>query len=130
MPKAVAIFLSFFILVQGLFTYAAELEKMDMLLEHAQLHKEQFGDSFAAFMSKHYGKLKQEHDSNQENHDHEQLPFQQFTVLATTPVFLLANGSTEVTPPFNVENQDSNFHYQSLYSSLMIKEILQPPKHA
>ena len=128
--KCLAVFLSIFILTQGIWMNTSELEKMDALLEHAKYHKEQYGDSFASFLSKHYGQLKQKHDQEQheDRHEHEQLPFHQVGQLAIQVVFLL-KFDTPVSLSTFTEKVKGNYFYQSLYSSLLIEEILQPPKY-
>lgn len=130
--KLLSIFLSVFILTQGIWMNTNELEKVEVLLEHAKYHKDQYGDSFSAFLSKHYGNLKQKHDQEQqeERHDHEQLPFQQTLQLAAQPVFLLDSYSANFSLPIFAESENENYFYKQLHGSLIIKEILQPPKIA
>ena len=131
MPKVVAILLSFFILGQGLFTYAAELEKMDKLLEHAQFHKEEYGDGFASFMSKHYGKDKEKHQKeHKDDHGHDQLPFQHCGQILIQSAFVFAKTAEAIESPFISETQQNNFFYQQLYSSQLINVLLQPPRLA
>ena len=100
MPKVVAILLSFFIMGQGFFTYAAELEKMDALLEHAKFHKENYGDNMASFMSKHYGKDKDQHQKEHgDDHGHEQLPFQQCSQILIQSAFVFAKINSDLPSP-------------------------------
>ena len=130
--KCLAVFLSLFILTQGIWMNTSELGKMDVLLEHAQYHKEQYGDSLASFLSKHYGKLKQKHnqENHEEQHEHERLPFQKVGSMAILMVFLLNTNTTTISLPIFPATQNDNFFYQQLYGSLWIGEILQPPKFA
>lgn len=129
MPKAVAILLSFFILGQGLFTYAAEWEKMNVLMEHARFHKEKYGDGFASFMSKHYGTQKANHENeHKEEHDHEQLPFQHCGQILIQSAFIFTKGVSKILPPAVAEGEQNNYFYQQLYTSQFISEILQPPR--
>ncbi len=127
MPKVVAILLSFFILGQGAFTYAAELEKMDDLLEHAKFHEEEYGDGFASFMSKHYGNQKEDH---KDDHGHDQLPFQHCGQLLIQSAFIFAKTTAELSSPLVSETQQNNYFYQQLYSSQLINVLLQPPRTA
>ncbi len=64
--------------------------QLDELIEHAQFHKQEYGDTFFVFPSKHYGELKAEHSKNhqEEQKDHEQLPFQCHGHIITIIAFL------------------------------------------
>lgn len=105
-----------------------DIMQVDELIEHAQFHKQEYGDGFFVFLSKHYGELKTEHNKKhqEEQNDHEQLPFQG-QVLSLT-VFLLQNSLLEVETLYTVDSTESNFHYRSSFSTLHKKGLLQPPK--
>ena len=131
MPKVLAILLSFFILGQGLFTHAAELEKMDTLLEHAKFHKEQYGDDFNSFMSKHYGNQKEEHQKeHKDDHGHDQLPFQHCGQLLIQSAFIFTKSAASLPSPLALDTQQNNYFYQQIYSSQLINVLLQPPRMA
>jgi hypothetical protein len=55
MLRAGAILLASLMLLQSLHISVSDLVQMDELLEHARYHKQQFGDDFISFISKHYG---------------------------------------------------------------------------
>lgn len=50
-----------------------DIVKIPDLLEHYQEHQVKYGDGFISFLNKHYGSEKEDHKS--EDSDHEDLPF-------------------------------------------------------
>ena len=131
MSKILSILLSSILLVQTAGISASDVLHFDDLIEHAQFHKTEHGDSFITFLSKHYGDQKSEHSQKheEEKNEHEQLPFNcqgQFVVISA----LFIN-----QPLFETNNIDfskekeSNFYYQSSFSSLHKQAPFQPPKH-
>lgn len=132
MSKLIAIILSGFVLIQSFHIGAEDILQIDELIEHAQFHKQEYGDNFFVFVSKHYGELKVEHSKNhqEEQKDHEQLPFQcqgHSTVIIASLPFKNCNSVNAVEV---VNTSESNFYYLNLYSSLHEKELLQPPRQA
>jgi hypothetical protein len=130
--KLFAISLSALMLIQSFNIGTDDILQLDELIEHAQFHKQEYGDGFFVFISKHYGQLKADHSKNhqEEEKDHEQLPFQCQGHTATVITFLaqdLYSYSNDITL---LNTTESNFHYLNLYHSLLDKELLQPPKHA
>ena len=131
MSKLFAISLSFIILVQSAGIGAEDLLQLDELIEHAQFHKQEHGDSFFVFLSKHYGELKVEHSQNhqEEQNDHEQLPFQcqghVLSIVACLDFDISFINTIEI-----VDSSESNFRYVSSISTLHKKGLLQPPKLA
>lgn len=129
MSKLIAISLSFMILVQSAGIGMNDILQIDELIEHAQFHKQEHGDNFFVFLSKHYGELKAEHTKNhhEEQQDHEQLPFQcQGHTLSIIACFDFENytiNTIEIT-----DSTESNFYYVSSFSTLHKKGLLQPPK--
>jgi hypothetical protein len=111
----------------------SDILQLDELMEHAQFHKQEYGDSFFVFLSKHYGELKEEHTKNhqEEQHEHEQLPFQchghNTSILAFFDIGLHESFDDNMGISISTE---ANFHYLNLYASLNETELLQPPKHA
>ncbi|WP_294071703.1 hypothetical protein [Winogradskyella sp.] len=106
--------------------------QLDELIEHAQFHKQEHGDSFIVFLSKHYGELKAEHTKNhqEEQNDHEQLPFQCQGYSVSMVAFLSHITSYNINRINFYSTTESNFHYINLYASLIEKEFLQPPRKA
>lgn len=106
--------------------------QLDELIEHAQLHKEKYGDNLIVFISKHYGELKSEHEKNNkdEKKEHEQLPFHKQSNINLILVFTLNFKNVDNQKIICPESKDAFFYNQSLNSSLHEKGIFQPPKQA
>ncbi len=132
MSKLFAISLSTLMLIQSFNIGVDDFMQFDELIEHAEFHKQEYGDNFFVFLSKHYGELKVEHSKKhqEEQNDHEKLPFQCqghiSSIVAFLP-FIPLNYSEEVV---TLDTTEFNFHYFNFYSSLYEKELLQPPKQA
>ena len=107
-----------------------DIMQLDELIEHARFHKQEYGDNFFVFLSKHYGKLEAEHTETHqdEQNEHEELPFkcqgQTFTITA----FLLLDHTTETNTLEISDIGESNFRYLSSHSLLHKRGLLQPPK--
>ncbi len=132
MSKLFAILLSSLILMQSMRVDYDDIVQIDELIEHAQFHKAEHGDNFLVFISKHYGELKEDHSKNhqEEEKDHEQLPFQCHDHIVTITAFVLQECFLGLETVRLLESNDSRFHYQSSMSTLHKKGLLQPPKFA
>ena len=132
MKTIISILLSFVILTQSFGVSLGDIILIDGLISHAQYHNKQYGDNVLVFISKHYGKLKAEHNTKhqEEKEDHEQLPFQQHTQLSSITVFILNTIKEDYTSPEFTDIKSNNFHYTSLKSSLYSKGLFQPPRHS
>ena len=132
MSRLFAIFISSLILIQSIHVDYDDIVQIDELIEHAQFHKLEYGDNFFVFLSKHYGDLKEEHSKNhqEEQTDHEQLPFQCHDHMMSITAFVLDKKFSELPEITFFETEESNFYYQASLSSLHKKGLLQPPKHA
>ncbi|NRB59452.1 MAG: hypothetical protein HRU50_05840 [Winogradskyella sp.] len=132
MSKIISIILSSIILAQSLQISVKDFLQIDELIEHANFHKQEYGDNFLVFLSKHYGELKLEHthDNDNEKNEHEKLPFQCHGYSAVTFVFLqIKTHNFHLDIDFKT-SFESNFFYLNLYTSLSHKRDLQPPKQA
>ena len=133
MIRLTSILLSSLMLLQSLHFGVSDLTQLDELLEHASYHQQQFGDSFLTFLSKHYGDQKEKHqqDQGEEQHDHEQLPFQQVPQHISghshfyVPGRILWESQLEYG-----ESQSHNFYYQSGSPAVHTDGIFQPPRLA
>ena len=132
MSKLIAISLSALLLIQSFSIGTDDLLQFDELIEHAQFHKQEYGDNFFVFLSKHYGALKAEHSKNhqEEQKDHEQLPFQCQGHVAVTNAFIPAQSDFFSNDLEILNIIEFNFHYFNFYSSLYERELLQPPRQA
>ena len=132
MTRFWSIVLSASMLLQGMHLAWPDLAQLDELLEHAQYHKETFGDNFITFLSKHYGEQKEDHSQQhqEEREQHEQLPFQQVAHLSYAPVFLVRSNTIPLDGPAEPEaSQAPNFRYLPSASSGYLPGIFQPPRH-
>ena len=134
MQKLLSIGLSFLILLQSIDIQVDDIVQLDELIEHAQFHKQEYGDSFFVFLSKHYGEQKAEHSKKhqEEKKDHEQLPFQNHFHVCGVPVFVLKQEPLQIEGPFiEIESEKAdNFYYQMPHTSLFKSGLFQPPRHA
>lgn len=132
MVKLLSILMSGLILVQSFDIAVNDIMQLDELIEHASFHSEKYGDNILVFISKHYGELKEQHnkDHQEEEKDHEELPFQNhcscssITAIVTAPSFLDLNSLN--APECTV----ANFNYLEPISSPHAKGLLQPPQFA
>ena len=132
MSKLISILLSGFILLQSFHVVAEDILQLDELLEHAQYHKQEYGDNFFVFLSKHYGELKLDHSKNhqEEQNQHEQLPFQCQGHCSIIIGFIPFQPSNQINYIDDFSTTETNFHYLNLYVSFHEEELLQPPKQA
>lgn len=132
MLKITSIAISSLVLIQSFNIHFNDIVELDELIEHAQFHAEEHGDSFLVFISKHYGELKAEHSQKhqEEQQDHEELPFQQQYQTAALSVFVL---NQTVDYPLDIDfvlDHDCNYFYQASYYSLAQEELFEPPRQA
>ncbi|SDQ18281.1 hypothetical protein [Flagellimonas zhangzhouensis] len=132
MNKIVIIGISLLILLQGTSIHLKDLVEIGQFVEHYQFHSEEYGDNLMVFVSKHYGELKASHSEKhqEEQKEHEKLPFQHQSPCAQPLVFVLDSDNfieTRSDTPLVVKG---NFHYQMSYSHIWGDDPFQPPKHA
>jgi hypothetical protein len=132
MVKLFSCFLTVLILSQSIGAYFGSLEEFNVLLEHAKVHSEEYGDDFIVFLSKHYGNLKEQHshDEPERENQHENLPFNHNGSIHS-PI-TLNEAALAISPVWHEPSGESvsGFGYTDLYTSLFISGILQPPQHA
>lgn len=132
MIKLSSIAVSLLILVQSFNVHIDDIVELDELIEHAQFHAEKHGDNFLVFISKHYGQLKAEHSEKhqEEQEEHEQLPFQHQYQTASLSAFVLNQTVDYPLEITLVVDRDSNYFYQASYHSLTQEGLFQPPRQA
>ena len=132
MNKIVTIGISLLILLQGANVHFKDLVELGELMEHYQCHNEEYGDNFIVFFSKHYGELKASHSEKhqEEQKEHEKLPFQHQTQCAQPLVFVLGSDSLINSYSEIPLASKGNFYYQISYSHIWGDNPFQPPKHA
>ncbi|MUU78590.1 hypothetical protein [Winogradskyella endarachnes] len=129
MGKVIAFSFSLLILIQSFNIGLEDFSKFSALMEHANYHKEKYGDNFLEFLVQHYGDKQEVHQD--EHKEHEDLPFkdaQQICSHINTPFinFTIAFKLKErehISIPFN-------FHYEDTFSSFEKPTFFHPPKHA
>lgn len=133
MLKACAIQIAFLILVQGVSFNFSDLVQLDELLEHAQFHKDEYGDNFLVFLSKHYGELQAEHSERhqEEEPEHQKLPLnhQLSPLLVLSPFIIDHQRYTDLSLDYAFQ-EDPGFYYHFSKSSLHTQGIFEPPRHA
>lgn len=130
MLKACAILIAMLILVQGVSFNFGDLVQLDELLEHAQFHKEEYGDNFLVFLSKHYGELQTEHnEKHQEEHEHEKLPLNHNSSFHAiiSPFIINHQLIADLTLDFSLQNKN-NFYYALSKSALFTSGVFEPPR--
>lgn len=109
-----------------------DIAKFDDLIEHAQFHNEQYGDSMFVFISKHYGELKAEHQEKhqEEEKEHEKLPFNHSSCAHATHTiaFVLESFRNNILNPDFSESIEANFYYHTHNSTHYNKGLFQPPR--
>ncbi|MFK5973799.1 MAG: hypothetical protein QM485_11025 [Flavobacteriaceae bacterium] len=130
--KLFSILISLLLLFQSVNMSISDLAQIDELIEHAQFHNEQYGDSFFVFVSKHYGELKAEHSKKhqEEKCDHEDLPFNHnsCTHITSVTTYVLNKFKAEIKSLFFSKTIEANFYYQGHTSSLHAIGFFQPPR--
>jgi hypothetical protein len=132
MTKLVSIATSLLILFQSFNIHINDLVELDELIEHAQFHAEEYGDDFLVFLSKHYGELKAEHNQKhqEEQKEHEKLPFQQHCHSLSLSAFVINNLAFYTSHVEIATRNTGNFFYTNFYSPVLGDGLFQPPRYA
>jgi len=132
MKSLVAISLSLLVFFQSVGFGMADILTLNKLVEHAQYHSNEYGDSFFAFFEKHYGNLKAEHQkkNQEEKSQHEKLPFQHNNCNHLLAEVVLTSYQSPLQKSVVTNTASPHFYYQDLYSFLERVSIFQPPKIA
>jgi len=128
MMKFFPIILSSLILIQSLDISVEDISKLNVLLEHAKYHQENYGDSFFEFLSEHYGEEITEDTSN--NHkEHKDLPFKHDNNTSNNLNWTISlNGVFLIKSTPVLESSNSNFFYKESTSIFEKQSVFQPPK--
>lgn len=125
MKMLINISLSLLISLHSIGVNLGDLLQIDELYEHYQFHKQEYGHDLITFIELHYGKQKASHE--QEHQDHKKLPFHH-SHISTSSIVFYNNTSHFILKPYLINNKDLTPHFDNLYSSLLVDEILQPPR--
>lgn len=126
MQKIFSILLSLLILLQSLNITIEDVVHFEVLLDHAEFHQDEYGDSFVAFLTSHYFEINK--DSN-EHKEHKNLPFknkiENFTQvnLACLNETLVFETKETTQPKFS-----TTYFYTETYSYSNKTSIFQPPR--
>lgn len=128
--KLASFFLALLLLFQGTYWNMDDISRMGVLIEHAKLHSDAYGDNFWVFLSKHYGELQKEHDSNDHTgqSQHEDLPFQSNSCVLILANLTCLSANYTLTNTLANNTAPQNFHYQDNYASLDCFDIFEPPR--
>ena len=130
MGNLVVIFYSFLILLQSFNLNIEDISKLNALIDHAQYHKEMYGDNFFEFLSEHYGEQMASHQN--QHKDHENLPFKdhKHMLCHNNTAFIL---TPHLIPPLNQQSFKEtplDFFYKEFISLYEKPSVFQPPKLA
>jgi hypothetical protein len=128
MRFVISISLSVLLLVQSFNIGVADILCFDELVEHAQVHSENYGDSFFVFLTKHYGSQKEEHSASHEGH--ENLPFNHDHTHNTLNLFVFERFNTAQLKNPLVSRQPAIYFHTNIYTFLNTQNIFQPPRRA
>ena len=126
-------FLSILMLLQSTSIGVADILRIDQLIEHAELHKQEYGDSLWVFISKHYGDLQKEHMGEHPHNstDHSQLPFHHNGCVHMSIVAMLQETpAAQLDKVEWADQKKKGYYYQEPSSNRFVSGIFQPPKHA
>lgn len=131
MKQLTVIYLSLTLLMQGFNPGLKDLVRMGDMLEHLEYHSQNYGDGFTEFFSKHYGAAKDEHHENnkEEQHDHDNLPFNQQNSAQTALLFFIPQIKIPLLKSPQIQKQSLNFIYKESRSNFRNHEIFQPPRN-
>ncbi len=125
MKNIATILLVVLFLGQSLSVAVTEVMKLGELIEHAQMHLAEYGDSFFTFLSKHYGEQQSEHTGAHK--EHEDLPFHHIQGAHMIVMFLTPSHQT-ITHPMGLDNNSAmNSIYIESIPNFVNSEIFQPP---
>jgi len=129
--KLFSLLIASFILVQSFNFHIGDVLKLNELIEHAEFHKNKYGDGFLVFISKHYGDLEQshkkQHEEEKKNNSH--TPINHDSGSQVQVSFLLSKNSFTIEIPQLIE-KITKFYYQDKFSTFEKQKIFQPPKFA
>lgn len=96
------------------------------LVEHYQLHQNEYHNSFTEFIELHYGSQKESHAD--QHKDHENLPFQE-SQYNTSNFYFESSESINLGSTKPIEKIHHNFNYKIDFTFLSETDILYPPKY-
>jgi len=129
MIKIIAILLSNLVLLQSLHIDFKDINKISILLTHAQFHEEKYGEGLGQFLFEHY--VDQDADKNQNHKEHQDLPFKQGIYHFNHLVSIVDFHHFFIESKTSIDcHSKKNFLYKESYSESVKQAIFQPPKLA
>ncbi|TNJ44174.1 hypothetical protein KFZ70_03845 [Tamlana fucoidanivorans] len=128
MSKMIAILYSTLILIQSANINIEDFSKFNVLIEHANYHKDMYGDSFFEFLMEHYGEQVATHPNDHKEHDN--LPFKKHQHLTchVNSAFILTSFYLYPHNTPTYKDIPLNFIYKESTSLFEKPSVFQPPK--
>ncbi len=126
----ISFILSFVIFFHSIFAYSFYSEELTEIFADYKVHKTKYGDDFATFWSKHFGKLKEQHkeqhkkDHQEHQHKHDNKGINIHQDLGFVDICFI-----DEKLEFPAENSQ-NFYYLEKTLIPSVNKILQPPRQA
>lgn len=131
MQKIVVTYLAVLVLFQGVYSSTDILFEIDEILQDYQLHKTKYGDGLTAFLSKHFGDLKEAHKKqHQKDHKQHKHPVKDQLVNTTHIDFTFSHCYVVIKNEIEVCDEPSGFWYINLFSTFEKQKIFHPPQLA
>lgn len=129
MTKLISISISIIFLLQSVHIHFEDILQLKELMEHANMHKERYGDSFTVFLSKHYGELKESHKKqHQEEEKEHHTPIHHDCASQIQVDLLIEIITFSINTPKITNRKTSKFYYQDQFSIFEKQPIFQPPR--
>lgn len=130
MQKLTAIIFSLLILTQSFNIKLEDFSRLQALMEHAEYHKQKYGDTFIQFLVEHYGENKLAHQN--EHQEHQSLPFHDSHQMCShlNAAFINDSFYAFTFKCTDYSYSSSNFLYKESFSSFEKASVFQPPQHS
>ncbi len=128
MIKIISFFVASIILIQSFNIHMLDVFKLKNLMEHIEFHKSTYGDNVFAFVAKHYGYQKLNHEKKEEKGDHQQLPFHHNTCFDSVVLYVFDMNRYQLKDLDFSDSVLNTFFFQSAYSFMENSDIFQPPQ--
>jgi len=132
MKKIISIAIAVLFLFQSSQICHEDFLRVDALLEDIAFHQETYGDDIFVFLSKHYGDLKDSHQSQheKEEQEHQHPPLSGDCHTQVQPVVIWQVEIPFINVVYHQIEVSQNFYYQDLHSTFEKQSVFQPPKFA
>ena len=128
MMKIISFSIASLILIQSFNIHMLDVLKLRNLVEHLEFHKSAYGDDVFAFVAKHYGYQKLNHENKDEKKDHQQLPFHHNTCFDNAVFYVFDLNRYQLKNLDYTDSELNNFFFETAYSFMENTDIFQPPQ--